>query len=267
MEYHKFIPEGWKETKDNITIEGIQKAKNNGEILEGKVERCDENYNLHVNIGNGIYGIIPFDEVNVAKKENDNEKNKKICISKLHTKVQFKVTDTIGDRIILSRKAVGEEVNNWIKHDLKEGMVIDGVVKNIRPYGAFIDIGGGVTGLMHVEDMSVSRIKSPEERFSIGQKVNVMIKCIDRNNAKVMLTYKELLGTWEDNIKDFKEGTSVKGIVKQEDKYKNGIFIELKPNLVGMAEYKENLKYGQEVDVYIKRIIKDKKKIKLIIIN
>ena len=145
-------------------------------------------------------------------------------------------------------------------------MVIDGIVKNIRPYGAFIDIGGGITGLLHIEDMSISRIKSPAERFSIGQKVNVMVKSINREDSRVILTYKELLGTWEDNIKEFKEGTKVYGIVKEEDKYKNGIFIELKPNLVGMAEYKENMQYGEKVEVYIKKIIKDKKKIKLIIV-
>lgn len=59
---------------------------------------------------------------------------------------------------------------------------------------------------------------------------------------------------------------TVKGIVKEEDKYKNGIFIELKPNLVGLAEYKEGYIYGQEVKVYIKKIMKEKKKIKLLIV-
>lgn len=268
MEFQKFIPEGWEDTKDSITIEGIKFAKESGKILEGTVDKCDKNYNLHVNMGNGIYGIIPFDEVNIQSNSNDEITNRKICVSKIHSKVQFKITDTDmeNNRFLLSRKAVGADVINWIKNDLKEGMVIDGIVKNIRPYGAFIDIGGGITGLMHIEDMSVSRIKSPEDRFNIGQKINVMIKCINKENNQVMLTYKELLGSWEDNVKEFQEGAKVQGIVRESDKYKNGIFIELKPNLVGMAEYKENLKYGQKVDVYIKRIIKDKKKIKLIII-
>ena len=62
------------------------------------------------------------------------------------------------------------------------------------------------------------------------------------------------------------EKTVVEGTVKESDKFKNGIFIELKPNLVGLAEYKEGLEYGQKVQVYIKKIIKDKKKIKLLII-
>ena len=113
--------------------------------------------------------------------------------------------------------------------------------------------------------MSVSRIKSPYERFKIGQNVDVMVKDVDTENNRVSFTYKELLGTWEENIKDFKQGTVVKGIAKETEKSKNGIFVELTPNLVGLAEYKENIEYGQDVNVYIKKIIPEKKKVKLII--
>ena len=136
----------------------------------------------------------------------------------------------------------------------------------MRNFGVFVEIGGGVVGLLHIEDISISRIKSPEERFYIGQKINVMIKSIDKENDKIVLSYKELLGNWEDNIKEYDEKTIVEGIVKETDKFKNGIFIELKPNLVGLAEYKEGMEYGQKVKVYIKKIIKDRKKIKLLII-
>ena len=150
--------------------------------------------------------------------------------------------------------------------EIEEGSVVKGTVKNIRKFGAFVEIEQGPVGLLHIEDISVSRIKSPEERFSIGQKIDVMIKSIDKQNNKVVLTYKELLGNWDDNVKDYNEKTVVEGIVKEPDKYKNGIFIELKPNLVGLAEYKEGLEYGQKVNVYIKKIIKDRKKIKLLIV-
>lgn len=140
------------------------------------------------------------------------------------------------------------------------------MVKNIRRFGAFIDIGSGITGLLHIEDISVSRIKSPEERFFVGQKIKVMIKSIDKENNRIVLSYKELLGNWEDNIQDFQEKMIVVGTVKEADQYKNGLFIELKPNLVGLAEYKDGFRYGQKVKVYIKKIIKDKKKIKLLIV-
>ena len=136
----------------------------------------------------------------------------------------------------------------------------------MRKFGAFVEIGGGVVGLLHIEDISVSRIKSPEERFFIGQKINVMIKSIDKDNNKIVLSYKELLGDWDENVKEYTEKTVVEGIVKETDKFKNGIFIELKPNLVGLAEYKDGVEYGQKVNVYIKKIIKERKKIKLLII-
>lgn len=121
-------------------------------------------------------------------------------------------------------------------------------------------------GLLHIEDISVSRIKSPEERFYNGQKIDVMIKSINKANKKIDLSYKELLGSWEQNVEGISEKMVIKGIVKEADKFKNGLFIELKPNLVGMAEYKEGYNYGQEVQVYVKKIIKDKKKIKLLIV-
>lgn len=119
---------------------------------------------------------------------------------------------------------------------------------------------------MHIEDISVSRIKSPEERFHSGQKIDVMIKSIDREKKQIVLSYKELYGTWEENVKDISEKIVLKGIVKEADKYKNGLFIELKPNLVGMAEYQEGYQYGDHVKVYVKKIISDKKKIKLVIV-
>ena len=140
---------------------------------------------------------------------------------------------------------------NFTEEDMYEGQILSGTVKSIKPYGAFIKLENGITGLAYIEDLSVARIKTPEERLKIGQSLQIMVKSIDREQKKVMLTYKELLGTWEENAEKFQEKTTVKGIVRETEKNKNGIFIELTPNLVGMAEYKENLEYGQEVEVYI----------------
>ena len=93
-----------------------------------------------------------------------------------------------------------------------------------------------------------------------------MVKSIDREQGKVILSYKELFGSWEENAEKFAPGIKVKGKVRETEKNKNGIFIELTPNLVGMAEYEEGLVYGQDVDVYIKKIDTNKKKIKLLIV-
>ena len=130
----------------------------------------------------------------------------------------------------------------------------------------FIEIGGGVVALAHIEDLSVARIKTPYERVKIGQTIDVIIKDIDKETGKVILSHKEVLGTWEENVKNYEEGMCVTGIVREHEKNKNGTFIEITPNLVGMIEYNENIRYGQKVNVFIKRINAEKKKIKLVLV-
>lgn len=269
MEYkQKFIPEGWNDVNKAFSIEELNKASINGNIMEAKVTKCDSNYNLYLNLGNNITGIIPREEVEAINIDETGFPKPNICTSKIDKFVQFKVKDTSRkDAVILSRRAVGKEAMNWMRNDLKEGTCVCGIVKNIRPYGAFVEIGGGIVGLVHIEDISVARIKSPFERFKIGQKINIMVKSIDRKTNRVILSYKEMLGTWEENAKDLKEGMEITGIARETEKHKNGIFIELKPNLVGLAEYKENIEYGQKVKVYVKRIMPEKRKIKLLIID
>ncbi len=150
--------------------------------------------------------------------------------------------------------------------NLEKGQIIEGIVTGIKPYGAFVKMENGESALVHIEDMSVARIKSPIERLQIGQKTKFVVKSIDSNTSRVLLSYKEMLGTWEENAKKFEEGSTVSGIAREIEKSKNGIFIELTPNLVGLAEYKEGIEYGQNVNVYIKKIIPEKKKVKLIIV-
>ena len=81
---------------------------------------------------------------------------------KVNTLVQFKVKEIYSDnQVLLSRKQVGEEALEWAKNVLEPGMIVKGIVRNIRKFGAFVEIGGGVVGLAHIEDLSVARIKSP----------------------------------------------------------------------------------------------------------
>lgn len=149
---------------------------------------------------------------------------------------------------------------------IEKGQIVQGTVTGIKPYGAFISLDDGSVGLAFIEDLSVVRIKSPEERVKIGQKVKCMIKSIDEQTGKINLSYKDCLGTWEENAKKFKEGMTVRGIVRDAEKNNNGIFVELTPNLVGMTEYTQGLEYGQTVDVCIKKILPEKKKVKLVIV-
>ena len=229
MSTFKFFPEGWKS-------EEIEDTK---DILQGIVKNCDKDYNLHVELKNGMHGIIPRQEIEAINIDEKGFPKENLCIGKVHKYVQFKLKEKDGDKLIFSRKDVQQEVLNSVKTDLKVGDNIKGIVKNITPYGAFIDIGGGVVGLAYIEDLSVARIKTPYERLKIGQNVNIVVKSINRETGKISLSYKDTLGTWEENAKKFSVGMNTKGIIRETEKNKNGIFIELTPNLVGMAEYKE----------------------------
>ena len=156
--------------------------------------------------------------------------------------------------------------STWHGDNLKVGQILRGTVTQIQKYGAFVKLEQGDTGLIYIEDLSVARIKSPTERVQIVQNINVVVKSIDRDLKRITLSYKEILGSWEENAEKFNEGAVVKGIVRETEKNNNGIFIELTPNLVGLAEYKPDMEYGESVDVYIKKIIPERHKVKLIIV-
>lgn len=268
MNQLKFKPEGWNNEITQLDQENIGNYIRTNEVLQGLVKECDKDYNLHIEFQNGITGIMPRQEIEAINLEESGLPRTNLCIGKVHKFVQFKIKEAKDkNHIVVSRKEVQEETLDWIKNELKEGQKVTGIVKNIKPYGVFIEIAGGVVGLAHIEDLSIARIKTPYERVNIGQKVEVMVKSIDRNTGKVILSYKETLGSWEENAKKFEAGTQAKGIIRETEKNKNGIFIELTPNLVGMAEYEEGLEYGQMVDVYIKRIDNERKKIKLLIVK
>ena len=243
MSVFNFFPEGWKNEKIEST---------NG-ILQGFVTKCDKDFNLHVELENGEKGIIPREEVEAINVDENGIPKANLCEGKVHKFVQFKLKEKDGKNLIFSRKDVQNQVLDCVKKDLKEGECIKGIVKNITPYGAFIDIGGGIVGIAYIEYLSVARIKSPYERLK------------NRENGKISLSYKDTLGTWEENAQKFSVGMNVKGIIRETEKNKNGVFIEITPNLVGMAEYREGLEYGKTVDVHIKKIDYDKKKIKLVI--
>lgn len=263
----KFKPEGWENEITKVDKGNIDNYINSKEILQGLVKECDENYNLYIQFENGITGIMPRQEVEAINIEESGLPKTNLCTGKVHKFVQFKIKEaTDENNIIVSRKEVQEEALEWVKKDLKEGQMVTGIVKNIKPYGAFIEIAGGVVGLVHIEDLSIARIKTPFERLNIGQKVDVVVKSVDRETGKVILSHKETLGSWEENAKRFTPGTKTKGIIRETEKNKNGIFVELTPNLVGMAEYEEGVEYGQTVDVYIKKIDNERKKIKLLIV-
>ena len=120
MNTFNFFPEGWKEDIEETN-----------EVLQGIVEKCDENYNLHVKMDNGNIGIIPREEVEALNLDDNGFPKTNLCIGKVHKYVQFKIKENNGYNIILSRKDLQNDVINSIKNDLQIGQIVKGIVKNI----------------------------------------------------------------------------------------------------------------------------------------
>ena len=147
---------------------------------------------------------------------------------------------------------------------LVSGDILPCTVTHIEPFGAFCDVGCGISALLPIDCMSVSRISSPADRVRVGQQILCAIKSRDPQ-GRFVLTIRELLGTWAENAAAFSIGETVVGIVRSVEEY--GTFIEIAPNLAGLAESCPDLRPGQAVSVYIKSILPEKMKIKLVIVN
>ena len=266
-----YYPEGTlintDENKKYMTSEAsLTLAQSLEIILEANVVMCDAEHNLVVDLG-VMKGIISRDEGAIGIREG---KTRDIAlISRVGRPVCFVVTDfSIDDTgrkyAVLSRRSAQQKCLYHILENMRVGDIIDARITHLETFGAFCDIGCGNVALLPIDAISVSRISHPQDRFLVGDTIRTIIKNIDTDN-KITLSHKELLGTWEENAAAFSQGQTVSGVVRSIENY--GIFVELTPNLAGLAEPKENVRVGETASVYIKSIIPEKMKIKLIIID
>ena len=263
-----FCPEGLKtENKRSLlTTALLAEAKVQQSVLEAPVIMCDASHNLIVNLG-CMRGIIPREEG--ALGISDGTTRDIALISRVGKTVSFVVSDFCEDKngkpyALLSRKTAQKLC---LDHLLKEkcvGDIIDAKITHFESFGAFCDIGCGNIALLPIDAISVSRISHPKDRFYLGENIKAVIKNI-APDGKITLSHKELLGTWEENACLFAPGQTVTGVVRSVEDY--GIFVEITPNLAGLAEPRANTLVGQQASVYIKSIIPEKMKIKLIIID
>ena len=165
----------------------------------------------------------------------------------------------------LSRRAAQEQAIAWLLEHSAPGAVLPARVTHLESFGAFVDLGCGVTSLIPLENLSVSRVAHPSDRLRVGQDILAEVTDIDAPACRFYLTHKELLGTWLENAASFAPGEAVPGIVRGVKEY--GVFVELTPNLSGLAEWRGDVSPGDRVSVYIKSIRPDTRKIKLQIIQ
>ena len=222
-----------KEKADQKLVwENIENTyKTNGRIKGMVIQKVKGG--LHVDIG--IPAFLPGSQIDIRPHRNLDKF--------LGQEYEFKVLKITRDKgnIVLSRRAVllGErdEMRAATLKVLQEGVIMEGIVKNVTDYGAFIDLGG-IDGLLHITDISWGRINHPSERLSVGQGVPVVVLKYDAEKERVSLGMKQLLpDPWVTAQERFPVGGRIKGRVKSVTDY--GAFIELEEGVEGLIHVSE----------------------------
>lgn len=274
-----YLPEGARlATAENreacASLASLERAMNTGLILEGIATMCDHSLCLHVDVG-GFEGIIPYEET-VFNPDGQPVKDIAI-ISRVGKPVCFRVLGVLRDgdggrpQLLLSRRAAQMDCCREYLADLIPGDILPARVTHLENFGAFVDIGCGLVSLLSVDCLSVSRIDHPRDRLYPGMNLRVAVKSVDREHHRIYVTLRELLGTWEQNAARFEMGQTVTGIVRSVESY--GVFVELAPNLAGLTELRDEHRalarswIGQSAAVFIKSIVPERMKIKLVLID
>jgi ribosomal protein S1 len=204
----------WKKAAEYLENETVLDVKVAGVVNAGVVAYVE-----------GLRGFIPASKLALSFVENLEEW--------LHKEIQVRVitADPAANKLVLSAKEIlrekaDEERRNKISN-VAVGLVTEGTVERIQPYGAFIDLGGA-DGLLHISEMSWGRVEHPKKVFKIGDKVNVLIKEI--NGSKIALSLKfDDANPWKDAAAKYAVGTEVTGTVARMTDF--GAFVELEPGV------------------------------------
>lgn len=211
----------------------LEKSYRDGTSVKGRViERIKGGLRVDID---GIAAFLPGSQVDIRPVRNlDSLRNQEIeaKVIKLNRK---------RSNVVLSRKAVLEEENAGRKGEtlghIEEDVVVEGQIKNLTDYGAFVDLGG-VDGLLHVTDMSWGRLQNPNELFKVGDTVQVKVLKFDRERERVSLGYKQLLpDPWSSVDERFPIGSRVPGRVASVADY--GAFVELENGVEGLVHVSE----------------------------
>lgn len=268
MRRNEYLPEGMGPLfPENQPLSVLRDAMEAQSVLEGLAIRCDGQRDLTVRFG-GYEGTIPRQDA-VHPAISGAERDIAV-LSRVGKPTCFTVTGITVDgggrpHLTLSRRAAQEQAIAWLLENSRIGSVLPARVTHLEQFGAFVDLGCGVTSLVPLENISVSRIPHPAVRFRTGQDILVTVTGVDATACRFYLSHKELLGTWLENAAAFTPGEAVPGVVRGVRDY--GVFIELTPNLSGLSDWRGDVASGDAVSVYIKSIRPECRKIKLQIIQ
>jgi small subunit ribosomal protein S1 len=258
-----------KEKADKYKFwEEISRAWNEDQVIEGKIVSRIKG-GLTVDIG--IPAFLPGSQVDIRPIRNLEKfigQTFKFKIIKLNRR---------RGNVVLSRRILMEKERDSLRQKtletLEEGKIVEGVVKNITDYGAFIDLGG-IDGLMHITDMSWGRINHPSDVLTAGAKIKVKVLQFDREHQRVSLGIKQTIpDPWENIAGKFPAGTRVKGKVTSLTDY--GAFVQLQEGVEGLVHVSEMawtkrirhpskiLSVGDEVEVMVLDVDQSQKRISL----
>ncbi|MDT7687260.1 MAG: small subunit ribosomal protein [Acidobacteriota bacterium] len=211
----------------------LEKAYRDGVPVKGRIaERVKGGLRVDVD---GVAAFLPGSQVDIRPIRNlESLRGQEIeaLVIKLNRK---------RSNVVLSRKAILEHENEGKKgetlNNLEEGIIVEGQIKNLTDYGAFVDLGG-IDGLLHVTDMSWGRLLNPGEMFKVGENVQVKVLKFDKERERVSLGYKQLLpDPWESVSERFPTGQRMEGKIASVTDY--GAFIELEPGVEGLVHVSE----------------------------
>ena len=248
--------------------ERIINEKKEGDVIEGKVMRKIKG-GLLVDIGVPVF--LPASQVDVRRPADIGE-----YIGKTIRAQILKIDEPRRNIVISRRKLIEEERTEKRKKlltTLKEGDVVKGTVKNIADFGAFVDLGG-IDGLLHITDMSWGRINHPSEMLRIDDQIEVKVLKIDHEKEKIALGLKQKEASpWENIEAKYPPNTRIHGQVTNIVSY--GAFVKLEDGVEGLVHISEMswtkrinhpselLTLGQEIDVVVLDVNKDKQEISL----
>lgn len=246
----------------------LERALAQGETVEGRVVEKTKG-GLVVDVG--VRGFVPASQAGLGFIEDLGP-----FVGQTWTMRPLEI-DRANRRVVLSRRAIFEEERARAQAEayarLKEGDVVEGKVTRLASFGAFVDLGAGVEGLLHVSEIAWERVNNPAERLAVGEELKVQIKKIDAEAKKISLSLKQLHPhPWSGVAERFAEGSIVKGKVVRTAQF--GAFVNLAPGIDGLvhisqlADHRVNraedvVRVGQEVTVKVLKIDQENKRISL----
>ena len=256
-----------EKAKKEVAFDAFNQLLEKDKAIDGKIYgKVKGGYTVDID---GVITFLPGSQVDIKPVKDINHL--------IEQKLSFKVLKIDKERgnIVISRKAFLEESFKKnlkdVKKNLKEGGTVEGIVKNITDYGAFVDLGT-TDGLIHLTDISWKRINHPSDYLKIGQTVKVKVLKFSPESSKISLGIKQLTkDPWKDIEKKYKEGKNYIGKVSKITDY--GAFIELEDGIEGLIHVSEMtwdkkknnpseiVKMGDIVDVMVLELDLDKRKL------